>query len=312
MLAFCKPHCAAASRRNISVKLPAFIGNPAGEPPMIQPLLWSLLHRPYVTVLLFAFLALSWREQGWARTWVWLASGYLVALVAEWGSINHGIPFGWYAYHYDALARDLLVFGVPFFDSVSFAFLSYVSFSFAQFLLSPLRGAGFDVRRLTSHRLRGSIPALVLGAVLMLVVDLVVDPVALLGKHWFLGEIYHYPEPGAHFGVPLTNYLGWFAVALVIIAFNQRADKLLAGHEDTTGAAEPPCNALFAPALWFAIVLFHLGLTFWLAWAGDSNGLDSGRVLLQALAGSLTVAPVLAWVAAKMLKSAGGRRPTRF
>lgn len=279
---------------------------------MIQPLLWSLLHRPYVTVLLFAFLALSWREQGCARTWAWLASGYLVALAAEWGSINHGIPFGRYAYHYDALARDLLVFGVPFFDSVSFAFLSYVSFSFAQFLLSPLRGAGFDVRRLTSHRLRGYIPALVLGAVLMVVVDLVVDPLALLGKHWFLGEIYHYPEPGAHFGVPLANYLGWFAVALVIIAINQRVDGFLARREEAAGASEPACNALFAPALWFAIVLFHLGLTFWLALAGDSSGLDRGRVLLQALAGTLTVAPALAWAVAKMLKSAGGWRPARF
>jgi len=269
---------------------------------MTQQLFWSLIHRPYVTVLLLAFLALSWKEQGGARTMAWLVSGYLVALAAEWGSINHGIPFGWYAYQYDALARDLVVFGVPFFDSVSFAFLSYVSFSFAQFLLSPLRVAGFDVRRLESHRLRSSVAALALGAVLMVVVDVVVDPLALLGQYWFLGQIYHYPEVGMHFGVPLANYFGWFAVALAIIAINQRVDGFLAGCEAVDGKpllAEPACNAVYAPLLWAAIVLFHLGLTYWLAWAGDSVGLDRGRVLWQALAGTLTVAPVLALAAAK-------------
>jgi uncharacterized membrane protein len=269
---------------------------------MIQQLLWSLISRPYVTVLLVAFLTLSWREQGVVRTLVWFASGYLVALVAEWGSINHGVPFGWYVYRYDALTRDLVVFGVPFFDSVSFVFLSYISFSFAQFLLSPLRADGFYVRRFTPARLRNSIPVLVLGAVLMVAVDLVVDPLALLGKYWFLGEIYYYPEPGIHFGVPVANYLGWFAVALVIIAVNQRADGVLAGRSTAGDLQESRCNALYAPVLWGAIVLFQLGLTYWLALVGDSTGLDVGRVMLQALAGTLTVAPVMVLAVVQMLK----------
>ena len=271
---------------------------------MIRQLLWSLISRPYVTLLLVAFLTLSWREQGRVRTLVWFVSGYFVALAAEWGSINHGIPFGRYAYHYGVLARDLVVFGVPFFDSVSFVFLSYISFSFAQFLLSPLRVAGLAVRRLTSRRLRNSIPVLVLGALLMVVVDLVVDPLALLGKHWFLGEVYYYAEPGVHFGVPMTNYLGWFAVALVIIVINQRVDGFLAGREAAGGASEPACNALFAPVLWGSIVLSQLGLTYWLALAGDAADLDLGRVMLQALAGTLTVAPILALAVAQTLKAA--------
>jgi uncharacterized membrane protein len=270
---------------------------------MIMQLLWSFISRPYVTVLLVAFLVLSWREQGSARTFAWFVSGYLVAFSAEWGSINHGIPFGWYAYRYDALANDLVLFGVPFFDSVSFVFLSYISFSFAQFLLSPLLvAAWFDVRRL-----RNSVPVLVLGAVLMVLVDLVVDPLALLGKYWFLGEIYYYREPGPHFGVPMTNYVGWFCVALIIIALNQRMDGVLA-DDDAAGckpfhAPKSVCNALFAPVLWSSIVLFQLGLTYWLAFEADSLGLDRERVMLQALAGTLTVAPILALAVAQTLKA---------
>lgn len=270
---------------------------------MIQQLLFSLASRPYVTVLLLAFLALSWREQGGVRTWFWLVSGYLVAFAAEWASINHGIPFGWYVYHYEALAKDLLVFGVPFFDSVSFPCLGYISFSFAQFLLSPLQAEGFQVRRLAPPSLRNSTSALVLGAVLMVVVDVVVDPLALLGKYWFLGDIYHYPEAGWHFGVPLTNYLGWLAVALATLAVNQYADGRLPPH-----APEPACNALWAPLLWAAIVLFHLGITYWLALGGAHEGLDRSRVLLQALAGTATVAPFLGWAVVKTWWSKDARR----
>lgn len=258
---------------------------------MIQQLLHSLIFRPYVTLFLLAFLALSWREQGAARTAAWLVSGYLVAFAAEWGSINHGVPFGWYVYHYDALAQDLVVFGVPFFDSVSFPFLSYVSFSFAQFLLSPLQG----LRRLTPPSLRNSTAVLALGALLMVVIDVVIDPLALLGKYWFLGEIYHYPEPGPHFGVPLANYAGWLVVALATIAVNQRLDSCLPGQ------APVACNGWFAPGLWAVIVLIHIGITYWLAFGGA--GLDSGRVLRQACAGTATVVPFLAWAAVKLLKS---------
>lgn len=113
----------------------------------------SFIARPYVVLFLLAFLTLSWLEQGKLRTLVWLVSGYLIALAAEWGSINHGIPFGYYAYHYEMLEQDLLVLGVPFFDSLSFAFLSYASFSFAQFFfVSPLAiGAQCATCHVTYH-----------------------------------------------------------------------------------------------------------------------------------------------------------------
>ena len=45
-----------------------------------------------------------------------MSGGTLIALAAEWGSINHGIPFGVYTYHYDALSQDLVILGVPFFQ----------------------------------------------------------------------------------------------------------------------------------------------------------------------------------------------------
>jgi len=280
--------------------------NPQEPPLPAEQLLWSFVHRPYVTAFLVFFLALSWLEQGGRRTALWVATSYLVALAAEWGSINHGIPFGVYVYHYDALQNDLVVLGVPFFDTLSFSFLSYVSFSFAQFFLSPLSVRGLDVRRATPPQVRGSWAALLLGSFLMTVVDLVVDPIANLGKYWFLGDIYHYPDPGIHFGVTFANYCGWFVVAATTIAINQRLDAALArrGHPPPDATAWPGLGG-FAPCFWAGIVLFQLGVTWWVAYSGQP-GLDAARVQLQAVTGSYILAPVLVLAAARLANPGPG------
>jgi putative membrane protein len=274
---------------------------------VLEQLFWSLIHRPYVTAFMVFFLLLSWLEQGWRRTGLWVLSSYLIALAAEWGSINHGFPFGYYVYHYDVLARDLVVAGVPFFDTVSFSFLSYVSFSFAQYFLSPLRVRGFDVQRITPASLRYSGLTLFLGSFLMMTVDLVVDPIAHLGRFWFLGDIYHYPDPGVHFGVTFANYCGWFLVALATLWVNRHIDRWLAAREQRRGETLRlvylPAKGLLAPCFWAGIVLFQLGVTYWVA-LGGQPGVDKDRVLLQAVTGSYLLAPILILAAIQVVKPA--------
>lgn len=279
-------------------------------------LFWSFYHRPYVLLFLLVFLALGWLEQGKLRTLVWMVSGYLVALLAEWCSINHGFPFGYYVYHYDVLDNDLVIAGVPFFDSLSFAFLSYVSFSFAQFFLSPLWLRRFDFQRVTLRRTRNSGAALFLGACLMVVIDIVVDPVAHHGKHWFLGDIYHYPVPGYHFDVPLANYVGWFVVGWTIIFINQRFDAWLARRETRKGRIPAlhwaPMKGVYAPVFWAGIVVFQLGVTAWLGWGYDLSGVEGGAAYrdkwqaglrTQFLAGCFVIGPVLVLAAMQLLRS---------
>lgn len=271
-------------------------------PALPEQLLWSFAHRPYVTLFMVFFLLLSWLEQGWPRTLLWVASSYLIALLAEWGSIRHGIPFGYYAYHYEALANDLVIAGVPFFDTLSFSFLSYVSFSFAQFFMSPLSVRGFDVQRMTGEKVRNCWPTLLLGSCLMVVVDLIVDPIANLGRYWFLGDIYHYPEPGIHFGVTFANYVGWFVVALTTIRVNQLLDGWLGGRKILLPHSRRfPLLGLFAPCFWAGIVLFQLGVTWWVA-MNPVEGLDAARVHLQAVTGSFLLTPILLLAALQVVK----------
>lgn len=264
---------------------------------VVEQLVWSFLHRPYVAAFLLAFLVLSLGEQGRQRTVFWLCSSFLVAFAAEWSSINFGVPFGWYVYHYDALSRDLVIFGVPFFDSLSFSFLSYVSYSFAIFFLSAVDVGGCEVTRKRSPELRRSKAVWVLSAVLMVVIDLIVDPIALQGKYWFLGDIYHYPEAGTHFGVPLTNYFGWLAVALVTVKINQAYDKFLQSHNEDSEARSPSCAlpmiGVWPPVLWGGIVLFQLAVTGWVASRADIPLHLQETLALQTLTGAFIVAPIL-------------------
>ncbi len=283
-------------------------------------LLWSFTFRPYVTLFLLAFLALSWLEQGWLRTIIWMVSGYLVAFVAEYCSTQvNGIPFGWYVYNYEALSNDLVIAGVPFFDSLSFSFLSYVSFRFSQLFMSSLWRQGLDVQRVTPRRVRNSAFVLFLGAVLMVVIDLITDPVTHLGRYWFLGEIYYYPDPGYHFSVPLANYAGWFVVGWLIIFINQRIDALLAAGEKRGQVTlrHLPFKGLFAPLFWAGIVLFQLGVTYWVAFSGviEPEATTMGEANLtvivraQAISGTFVIVPILLLALAHLLRRGSEASP---
>lgn len=278
-------------------------------------LFYSIVHRPYVFIFLLAFLAFSWMEQGKLRTGIWLVTGYLVAFVAEWCSVNPAIrlPFGYYVYHEDVLANDLMIAGVPFFDSQSFAFLSYVAFSFAQFFMSPLWRRGLDFQRVTLRGVRNSPATLFLGAALMTILDIVIDPVTHLGRHWFLGDIYHYPTPGYHFDVTLANYAGWFVVGWVIIFINQRVDAFLANRELITGKPVElpyvPSKGLFAPLFWAGIVVFNLIVTAWLGWGYTTDEpFDYLEVRKMFLCSTFVVAPVLLLAAVQLIKPANRPR----
>lgn len=43
----------------------------------------------------------------------------------------------------------------------------------------------------------------------MMLLDVVLDPLAVQGDRWFLGRVFYYPGGGDYFGVPLVNFAGW-------------------------------------------------------------------------------------------------------
>jgi uncharacterized membrane protein len=228
-------------------------------------LLGSVLLRPYVFLFLLGFLAAGLRDLGWRRTALFLAWVWPVAFVAEFSSTRIGIPFGLYHYTGDTRGQELFIADVPFFDSLSFTFLAYASFCLARVTLNS-RAPGRS-----SARPLGCVILALLSGVLMMLLDVVIDPLAVRGDRWFLGRIFWYPDGGAYFGVPLSNFAGWLVVGAVGVG-----GYLRLGGKDATGRS--PGRGV---ALYYGVLVFNLALT---AWIGEWWLLLSGIAIHAVLA----------------------------
>lgn len=228
----------------------------------LQLLAGTVSMRPYVFAFFAAYLLAAVPHLGWKKVAIFTVGGYLTAFGSEFASINTGVPYGWYYYIDKTSSRELWVAGVPFFDSLSYVFLCYCSYATALFILSPLKTVGHNLLLLETHALRRSLPILLLGALLQTYLDIIIDPVALQGKRWFLGEIYGYRETGYHFGIPLSNYLGWFFVSLVMVFLLQRI--AVSGQKQTApaGVCSFPGSSLLPVMLYLAIIIFNLTMAF--------------------------------------------------
>jgi len=214
----------------------------------------TVLLRPYVFLFLVLYLWAASSAIGWRRTALFTAIAWTVAFAAEYSSTRNGVPFGFYSYIPATRGRELWISNVPFMDSLSFTFLAYVSFALAQWLRLP---SGAGTREV--NEVRRSWPVLGLTAFLFMLIDVVIDPLALRGDRWFLGKIYEYPSPGIYFGVPLTNFLGWGVVGFVVIGLFQRLDRALPAEEGSSRGVRP---IFLGAALYFLILVFNLCMTF--------------------------------------------------
>lgn len=221
--------------------------------------LGTLTLRPYVFAFLVLFVAAGSADLGWRRTTLFGVVVWPIAWLAEFSSTRTGFPFG--LYHYTGLTRDreLYVADVPFMDALSFTFLAYASFCLARAAL---------VRRAPR---RGTL-ALTAGA-LMMALDVVIDPLAVRGDRWFLGRIFYYPEGGAYFGVPLSNFAGWVIVGALGVAVY----LFVAGS--AVGARVWP-----GVALYYVVLAFNLAVT---AWIGEWTLLAAGMALHAAMGATI-------------------------
>jgi putative membrane protein len=154
-----------------------------------------------------------------------------------------GVPFGLYHYTGDTRGAELYVSNVPFFDSLSFPFLAYAAFCMARWTLPAARGAGL----------------VALAGGLMMLLDVVIDPLAVRGDRWFLGRIFYYPEGGVYFGVPLSNFAGWALVGWTIVG------GYVAATRGRFAASNPGGHGHeLGVALYGGILAFNLLITGWI------------------------------------------------
>ena len=158
-------------------------------------------------------------------------------------------------------------------DSLSFTFLSYVSWELAVTLLST-------TKKISRH----SWTITFLASFLMMYLDIIIDPVALLGDRWFLGKIYYYPDGGSYKGITLANFLGWFFVCAVILRIFALLDARMKNSEK--GISHYPLKSLFPLGLYLGIMGFNLFMTFWI---GERELGVTGIIILLPLLGMMVM-----------------------
>jgi uncharacterized membrane protein len=216
-------------------------------------LLGTVIHRPYVYGFFICFLGFALRQLRARGTLVWLVLAWCVAFVCEYSATRNGFPFGVYVYVDTTRTRELWISNVPFWDSLSFVFLSYFSWGVA----SAVRDPGEPARRLFEPL------TAVLGGLLMMLLDVVIDPLTLLGDRWFLGRIYYYPNGGSYFGVTLANFAGWFFVGTVVVLAFQGLCRLgWVRSQDFRPVSRSRAWAAFG--VYAGVFLFNLSVTAWI------------------------------------------------
>jgi uncharacterized membrane protein len=231
----------------------------------IISLLWgTVLLRPYVFVFLAFYLWVAILNMGVVRSLLFTVLAYLVAFLCEYSSTRNGFPFGFYTYIETTRDQELWISNVPFMDSLSFSFLIYVSYTMSLLLWAPLIKNGWDIRLGNIQSLKHSARVIATAAILCMLMDVVIDPAAFLGDRWFLGKIYFYKEEGEYFHIPLTNFAGWVFVAGLALSCFALLDRWLDSKNPFKPQTQLPGQALLGPGLYFGVLIFNLGVTFYI------------------------------------------------
>ncbi len=141
-------------------------------------------------------------QWGWQQTLRVFLLVTVVAFFAEWMGSATGLPFG--KYHYTSLLQPQLA-GVPLLIPLAWMMMLPPAWAIAQTILG---------KRASQQPWRG----VLLSALAFTAWDLFLDPQMTAWGFWV------WDQPGAYFGIPLVNFLGWILVAAIITAIVRPTD----------------------------------------------------------------------------------------
>lgn len=179
----------------------------------------------YMALLPVLPVLMYWRSLGWKLMLFFVACGSLVGAASELIGTTTGFPFGMYTYT-EMLGPKILAH-VPYFIPLSWFAMSVVSLDLAG--------------RLVPSRWQ----RIVLAALLMVAWDVSLDPA--MGT-FAQTTFWYYGVEGFYYGMPFSNWLGWFGVSLIIGM----------GYEFIGGGL--PETSRWAPLVWALNCIFPLVL----------------------------------------------------
>ena len=171
-----------------------------------------------VVPLAFALLHGAMRYQ-WSGILIFLVMCLVVSNVLENTSILTGFPFGHYYYTSDLGPK---LFLVPLIIGPAYFGTGYLAWVLATVLVGDVRPKG-------SAFTTFAVPFI--ASFMMVAWDLGMDPTSSTIRHSWIWE-----QGGGYFGVPLTNYLGWF---FTVYVFFQLFALYLRLHRASREGKEP-------------------------------------------------------------------------
>ncbi|TLS36141.1 carotenoid biosynthesis protein [Pseudalkalibacillus caeni] len=122
----------------------------------------------------------------------------IISILAEGLGVHYGLLFGSYDYNADF---GLKLFGVPL--AIGFAWVMVIS---TTHVIAGCITDGFQRKGKLIHGLVYSVT----GAILAVVMDLILDPVAFVVKEYWIWE-----GESIYYNIPLQNFFGWFMLAFI-------------------------------------------------------------------------------------------------
>lgn len=216
----------------------------------IANMIFSLSIPVAAVVLIAVFFALihGAMRYRWSGIATFIVVCLVVSNVLENTSILTGFPFGHY-YYTGGLGPKLFL--VPVLIGLAYFSTGYIAWAVSTVLVG-------DVRRESSAFTTFSVPFI--ASFLMVMWDLGLDPTASTIRHLWIWQ-----QGGGYFGVPLSNYLGWFFTVYVffqLFALYLRLRR--AGREEMRSLARP----YFAQAV---VMYAVIGLTSVLAYVAGGT-----------------------------------------
>ena len=140
---------------------------------------------------------------GWNYMALFVSIAIIVSTVNEIIGSKYGLIFGG-KYQYDqTLTPGPMIYNIPLLIPIVWSGLIYMSYSYISFLTDQI---------ITVDSFISVIPLIIATGLLLVVLDMVLDPIAVDEKRW------SWDFPGVYYGIPLLNFFGWFLTVAIILS----------------------------------------------------------------------------------------------
>ena len=166
---------------------------------------------------------------GLNNTILFFFSSFIISLLLEIIGTDKGLIFGKYSYEH-SLCPGPMIRNVPILIAISWTGLIYMALVCNMMIIDGTLVSSINI----SH--------ILLSALLVTILDLVLDPIAVDEGRW------SWEMPGKYYGVPIKNFIGWFFnCGLILLIFS----VVSSSHVITNPYAK---YIEFAPGILFVIL----------------------------------------------------------